>query len=341
MTPHEEGPRPRVLVVDDEDIALEILCETLEKSGYDPVALSDGAEAWRRIQEDQFRIVLTDWEMPGIDGLELCRRIRSRDPLAYTYVILISAHDEPQDLVTGLAAGADDFLAKPANPAELEVRLRNAERVVSLESRDVTIFALAKLVESRDPETGTHLERIQAYCRLLARDLTQHPDAREFVDEGLVHMIVLTCPMHDIGKTGIPDSILLKPGRLNDEEFDVMKTHTRIGGDTLTAALEEYPAADFLRMSRDIALHHHERYDGSGYPAGLAAEDIPLSARIVALADVYDALISKRVYKEAFALGVSRDIILEGRGKHFDPQIVDAFLNCEGEFRRVSETVAG
>ena len=268
------------------------------------------------------RMVISDWNMPNMDGLELCRRIRGHDSFGYIYVILLTSHDSPQKVVEGMSAGADDFISKPFHPAELLVRIRAGERVLSLETRDVAIFALARLAESRDPDTGAHLERVRRYSRALAQQLALRPKHFEEVDAQYIQLIYLTSPLHDIGKVGIPDSVLLKPARLTPSEFEVMKTHATLGAETLDAALREYPGATFLQMARDIAATHHERFDGSGYPAGLVGTEIPLCGRIVALADVYDALTSKRVYKDAFSHASARHIIREESGSHFDPEVV-------------------
>jgi putative two-component system response regulator len=244
-----------------------------------------------------------------------------------------------ENLIVGLNAGADDFLTKPFQPDELRTRLRTAERIVNLESRDLIIFSLAKLAESRDPETGAHLERIREYCRILGEYLCNQPGFSDQIDADYVRTLYQTSPLHDIGKVGIPDEVLLKPGKLTHEEFEVMKQHARIGGETLDAALHAHPRAEYLRLARDIAWCHHERFDGKGYPHGLAGEEIPLCARIVAVADVYDALTTKRVYKPAFSHDVARSIILEGRGTQFDPALVDAFLAREDEFIEVRQAL--
>jgi putative two-component system response regulator len=212
--------------------------------------------------------------------------------------------------------------------------------VVSLENRDVAIFALAKLAESRDPETGAHLERVRTYCKIIATELSLVPKFGGRIDDEFVRLIYLTSPLHDIGKVGIPDSVLLKPGRLSDREFEAMKLHAEIGAQTLDAALQEFPGVTFLEMARDIAWAHHERWDGSGYPKGLEGEAIPLSARIAALADVYDALTSKRVYKGAFAHDVAVSMIVSESGKHFDPDIVAAFVRTQGQFLEVRNRFA-
>jgi putative two-component system response regulator len=237
-----------------------------------------------------------------------------------------------ENCIHGLQAGADDFLTKPFQPQELRQRLRTGERILSLESRDLMIFAMAKLTESRDNETGAHLERMREYSRILAEELSDWPKYSQVIDGEYVQLLYLTSPLHDIGKVGVPDSVLLKPGKLTSDEFEVMKTHTTLGGDTLGALVRARPEATFLAMAQEIALTHHERYDGAGYPRGLKGLDIPLCGRIVALADVYDALTSKRVYKAAFSHETARGIILDGRGTQFDPDVVQAFLEREGEF---------
>jgi putative two-component system response regulator len=212
------------------------------------------------------------------------------------------------------------------------VRLSVAERIISLENKNLLVFTLAKLAESRDCETGAHLDRMREYSRLLAEHLSKSEGYASEVDADYVRTIYLTSPLHDIGKVGIPDHILLKPGKLTVDEYEVMKQHALIGSQTLDAALQAYPSAQYLRFARDIAQSHHEKFDGTGYPHGLAGKAIPLCARIVAVADVYDALTTKRVYKEAFSHEVAKDIILKGRGTDFDPDVVDAFLAQEENF---------
>jgi putative two-component system response regulator len=194
------------------------------------------------------------------------------------------------------------------------------------------IFAMAKLTESRDVDTGAHLERMREYSRILAEELSTWPKFSEIIDGDYVQLLYLTSPLHDIGKVAVSDSVLLKPGRLTPEEFEQMKKHTIYGGDTLQSVAAARPEAHFLVMARDIALTHHERFDGKGYPYGLSGERIPLCGRIVALADVYDALTSKRVYKEAFSHEEAKRIILEGCGTQFDPDIVEAFKKREHDF---------
>jgi putative two-component system response regulator len=239
-----------------------------------------------------------------------------------------------------LSAGADDFIAKPFDPEELLLRVHAGERILSLESRDMVVFALAQLAESRDRETGKHLERVRKYAQLLTHRLREAGDFAGQIDDRFAQLVYETSPLHDIGKVGIPDAILLKSGKLTTDEFAVMRTHTTLGAATLDAALEKYPDAEFLRFARDIAACHHERFDGSGYPLGLAGDEIPLCARIVAVADVYDACTSNRVYRAAMTHDEASQIIRTGAGTHFDPAIVAAFLDVAGDVARVCKALA-
>ena len=330
----------KILLCDDDEISLELLSGALEQQGYDVATATNGRQALDLLERGDCRLVISDWEMPIMSGLELCRAVRAGDLPNYVYIILLTSRDEAEDTIEGMSAGADDFLTKPFNPEELVVRIRAGQRVLSLETRDLTIFSLAKLAEARDPDTGAHLERVRRYSKALAQHLATTDKHKDVVSNELVRLIYLTSPLHDIGKVAIPDAVLLKPGHLNAREFEIMKSHTTIGAGTLEAALREHPEAGFLRVARDIALSHHERFDGSGYPNGLAGESIPLCARIVALADVYDALTSRRVYKREFDHDVARSIILDGRASHFDPDVVDAFLACEERFRAIRQQYA-
>jgi putative two-component system response regulator len=207
-------------------------------------------------------------------------------------------------------------------------------------TRDVAIFALAKLAESRDPETGAHLERVQCFCKALAKQLQLMGAYADQIDAEFLSLLYSTSPLHDIGKVGIPDGILLKPGRLSDHEYELMKMHTTIGAETLDAALQRFPDTPFLVMARQIAATHHERFDGTGYPNRLKGDQIPLAGRIVAVADVFDALSSKRVYKEAFCHDVAKGLILKESGTHFDPAVVAAFEACEAEFHEIRDRFA-
>jgi putative two-component system response regulator len=327
----------QVLVVEDDDISRMMLENTLTHAGFEVITASDGLEALEQLHAGTCRLVITNWDMFPMNGIELCHAIRRGQFAGYIYVILLTSHDSQRATIEGLSSGADDFIKKPFDPAELAVRVRVGERVVALESREVTIFALAKLAESRDPETGAHLERVRNYCRVLARHMSMQPKFAHQIDGDFVRLIFVTSPLHDIGKVGIPDNVLLKRGMLTPEEFEIMKTHATLGAETLGAALEQFPYAQFLRMAHEIAATHHEHWDGSGYPRGLRGEAIPLSGRIVAVADVYDALSSKRVYKDAYSHEVARNIIADGAGTHFDPDIVAAFLACEDQFLAIRD----
>lgn len=327
----------KIVTVDDDCLALEMLRVTLEEQGHTVSTATDGTEALDLIASTECQVVISDWNMPKLNGIELCRAIRSRDADGYIYVLLLTARDSMQSRQEGFSAGADDFITKPFEPEDLVCRLRVAERMLALESRDLTIFAMAKLAESRDSDTGKHIERVQSYASSLTRNLYQRGVFAEQIDHSFIKLIHETSPLHDIGKVAIPDCILLKPGRLCDEEFAIMKQHTTFGADTLEAAAAKRPGARFLRVAAEIAASHHERWDGTGYPEGLRGNEIPLAARIVAVADVYDAMTSKRVYKAACTHIMARAEILKGRGTHFDPEIVDAFIAVESEFLGIQE----
>jgi putative two-component system response regulator len=327
----------RLLIVDDDEISLEMTTAMLSRRGYQVDTAADARQALDLLAGGLHRVVISDWEMPGMSGPELCEAIRATDFGGYIYTILLTGRNKNSDSVIGLNAGADDFITKPVDPDQLAARIRIAERILSFQTQDVTIFALAKLAESRDPETGAHLERVRGYSKVLADHLTAQAGLQGHSGPGYAQLIYQTSPLHDIGKVGIPDHVLLKPGRLSDDEFEIMKSHTLLGARTLEAALKEHPEASFLRMALDIALTHHERWDGTGYPNGLKGEAIPLCGRVVALADVYDALTSKRVYKDAFSHSIAKAIILKDAGTHFSPQLVEAFLATEPAFTRIRE----
>jgi putative two-component system response regulator len=327
----------RILLADDDPQILEYYREVLNEAGYATVTARSGQEAIRLLNNETFEVAILDWMMPEPNGLELCAAIRSSIPGKYTYTILVSGRSEIDDVLSGLRSGADDYLRKPVHPEELLLRVEVAKRILSLGARHVAVFMMAKLAESRDPDTGKHLERMRDYSWLLAKRLA--PEYSEITPE-FIDNIYHASPLHDIGKVGIPDSILLKPAGLTEQEFEVMKTHTTLGSQTLDAALEKYPDTSYLQQARDIALSHHENYDGSGYPNGLQGHDIPLSGRIVALADVYDALTSRRPYKRAFDHHRAKGIILE-RQAHFDPMVLSAFFELEEEFLAIKESMEG
>jgi putative two-component system response regulator len=334
-----------VLVVDDDAITRQFLAYTLRNAGYTVSTAKNGAEAFERFLIDPYQLIVSDWNMPEMNGLDLCRAVRRADCRSYVYFILLTTHDRPEDAIAGLGAGADDYVRKPVDPGELIMRVNAGQRVINLETRGLTIFALAKLAESRDPETGEHLERVRNYCRLLSRTMGEiHPKYAGTIDDNYTQLIYETSPLHDIGKVAIPDSILLKPGRLTPDEFAIMKTHTLRGAEAIAAMRSVFPNASFLEMAHAIILSHHEKYDGGGYPHGLAGENIPLCSRIMAVADVYDALTSVRVYKAAYSHDEAARIIVGDSGRHFDPDVVAAFEHCAVEFdrlrARLSETHA-
>ncbi|MGZ9046251.1 MAG: HD domain-containing phosphohydrolase, partial [Telluria sp.] len=225
------------------------------------------------------------------------------------------------DIVEGLSVGADDFIVKPFRSAELLLRVRTGERLLSLETRDIAIFAMAKLAESRDKETGHHLERVRCYSQMLARQLMANSAYQDQIDDGFVRLMYETSPLHDIGKVGIPDSILLKPGKLTPEEWEIMKQHPTVGLSILDGS-----SRPILKAAAVIAHQHHEKYDGSGYPQGLKGEDIHKYARIVAVADVFDALSHKRCYKEAWPIDQVVGHLREIAGHHLDPQYVELLI---------------
>jgi len=327
----------KILIVDDDELSLAITEKVLKSTGYQTFLAEDGEQALEILRNEDIQIVISDWDMPVMDGLELCKILRSNPAVGYIYFIMITAKSRKEDMLVGLGAGVDDFISKPMEPSELILRVRNGERILSLETTAVTLFSLAKLAESKDTDTGNHLERIRVYSRLLATQLMLNPAISQTVAPKFPDLLYQTSPLHDIGKVGIPDYVLLKPGSLNDKEWAIMKRHTIIGAETLNAALTQFPHAEFLRLARDIAQGHHERWDGTGYPSGLKGDQISLSARIVAVADVYDALTMKRVYKSAILHDVACGIILESAGTHFDPQVIEAFQAVNDSFLEVKQ----
>ena len=327
----------RILIVDDDELSLAILEGVLDEMGYQVERACNGREAIERLRSGEIHIVITDWEMPEMNGLELCRAIRADDFAGYIYIIMLTSRDGGQQKVEGLHAGADAFLVKPLNTEEMIVSLKTAERILSLETRDLAMFALAKLSESRDPETGAHIERVQSYARVVANYLSKTEKHRGIIDAEFIRLIHQTSPLHDIGKVAIPDSILLKPGKLTDDEMAIMRTHVTIGAQTLDASRQRFPNVRFLQIARDITMSHHERWDGTGYPEKLKGDQIPLAARIVAVADVYDALTSRRVYRDAMTHVQAKTYILRERGLHFDPDVVEAFIQTERQFITIRE----
>ena len=345
------GPEPRtVLIVDDAPENLTVLGEVLAPH-YRVRAANSGSKALRvAASEPRPDLILLDIMMPDMDGYAVLEQLRADPATRDTPVMFVTAMDAITDEEKGLDLGAVDYLTKPIQPAIVLARVRahlelkqardwlrdqnaflEAEVARRMEDnlrvQDVSIRALARLAEVRDPETGNHLLRTQAYVRALARRLAAHPRFEATLTPCFIEIVAKSAPLHDIGKVGIPDHILLKPGPLTPDEWTIMKTHAKLGRDALEAAERDLERPiEFLGTAKEIAHWHHERWDGTGYPDGLAGEAIPASARLMAIADVFDALISARVYKAPIALDRAVVIMAEGRGTHFDPDMADAFL---------------
>ncbi|WP_372053234.1 two-component system response regulator (plasmid) [Tistrella mobilis] len=359
--------RKTILLVDDTPSNLTIVNAVL-KDDYRTRIATGGAKALEIAAAAEGRpdLVLMDVMMPGMDGYEVCRRLKADPATADIPVIFLTALHDERDERAGFAAGGVDFITKPFSPeivrarvrthlalreanarlarqnAELERRVEERTRELAL-VRDLTIFSLASLAETRDNETGNHIRRTQTYVRELALALRDHPRFRAELDDATIDLLYKSAPLHDIGKVGVPDAILLKPGRLTPEEFEVMKQHAEFGRAAIAAAEARIGSGNgnsFLRYAREIAHTHHEKWDGSGYPRGLAGDAIPLSGRLMAVADVYDALICRRIYKPAYSHATAVDIITQGRGTHFDPDIVDAFLTIADRFREIAAEFA-
>ncbi len=334
MMPSEPGPAPergaKVLVADDDIAQRLLLRNTLEINRYQVVEAENGADALDRLSDDpNIRLLLTDLAMPSMDGYELIRTIRRRE-IRYTYIIVLTGMDDRDSLIRALSLGADDYLIKPVFPDELKLRLEGGKRLIRLESQEALIFSMAKLAEYRSEETGYHLERVAQYTRLLARDLVKHhPELGMTLN--LADEIAMVSPLHDLGKVAIPDRILHKPGRLTADEWTVMKTHTAIGAKFIREIHEKTGSA-YLWLGYEIAMFHHERWDGNGYPDGLAGEKIPISAQIMAICDVYDALTSDRCYKASYSHEKVKSILLSERGRQFNPLLIEAFLRTETMF---------
>lgn len=369
MLPPESGDRlvipqhPIVLLVDDQRIIAEALRRILSREQDIALHVCDrGTSAVTEAVRVAPTVILQDLVMPDADGLDLVNAYRAEPATSLVPLIVLSAHEEAAIKAEAFARGADDYLVKLPDPVELIARIRyhsrayrsalqakawqaaERERALAerqrdmLRSRNTLIFALAKLAESRDTETGEHLERIAAYSRVLAEQLrVTTPD---LTDDWILNL-QLASSLHDIGKVGIPDAVLLKPGRLTPEERLVIERHPAIGAEALDAILARQPGDSLLAMARNIAAGHHERWDGTGYPDRLAGEAIPLEARIVSVADVYDALTSKRIYKPAMSHEEALRVIVEGRGAQFDPQVVDALMQCEIVFREAGAVLQG
>jgi putative two-component system response regulator len=347
---------PKVLLVDDNTANLQVLRENLDGLGYKLLIAKSGKSALEIVRKACPDLLLLDIMMPEMDGYEVCRRLKAAEESRHIPVIFLTAMADAEDEAKGLALGAVDYITKPINPYLVRARVRNhlelkrhrdhLEQLVRVKTREVQltqavmIESLATLAEYRDPETGGHIKRTQNYVKALAVKLKDHPRFRDLLDEQTIELLYLSAPLHDIGKVGVRDNILLKPGRLEDAEFAEMQKHTLFGEEALRITEQKLGKSTFLRHAREIAGSHQEKWDGSGYPRGLKGEAIPVSGRLMALADVYDALISKRVYKPPFPHAKAVQIIQEGRGTHFDPDVVDAFVALEDTFRNIALTFA-
>ena len=351
-----------ILVVDDTPENITVICELL-KPLYSVRVSTNGRRALDFAAAiPRPDLILLDVMMPEMDGYEVLCRLKELPETRDIPVIFITALDGTEDESHGLELGAADYITKPIRPtvmlarvrAQLELkqardrlcdqnawletevarRMRQNQRI-----QDASMRALASLAETRDNETGNHILRTQAYVNILANELAKQPHHNDILTPAIIDSYTKAAPLHDIGKVGIPDEILNKPGQFEPEEWIIMQTHARIGSDAIWRAIqnEEYQSElDFLRIAMEISHYHHEKWDGSGYPEGLKGNSIPLSARLMALADVFDALISKRVYKSAFTVDKAIEIIIEGKGKHFDPEIVEAFLARLDDFRIIA-----
>ncbi|HVO02881.1 MAG TPA: two-component system response regulator [Candidatus Cybelea sp.] len=364
MTDASEANLPTILVVDDQPSNLSLITGLLK--GHYRVKVSRSGEKALDIANSDLPpdLVLLDIMMPGMDGYEVCRRLKAERRTRHVPVVFLTAKSKSEDEQLGLEVGAVDYITKPISPPILLARVKNhlqlkvsadflKDKNAYLEGevyrrtrevqaiQDVTILTMASLAETRDNETGNHIRRTQHYVKALALKLKDHPRFSAFLTDRTIELLFKSAPLHDIGKVGIPDRILLKPGKLTPEEFEIMKTHTTLGRDAIEQAERQLGTpVEFLRFAKEIAYSHQEKWDGSGYPEGLAGDKIPISARLMAVADVYDALISRRVYKAPFTHERSVEMIAEGRGKHFDPDITDAFLAIREEFQAIAHRFA-
>jgi putative two-component system response regulator len=356
--------KPTILVVDDTPDNIDLLCAVLEQDYRTKIAVN-GERALKIANGDSKPdLILLDIMMPGMSGYDVCKQLKANPATRDIPVIFVTAMSEITDEQMGLSLGAADYITKPVSAPivlariktqlamkrvhdflrdqnsflDAEVKRRTAE-VAALQ--DVTIHTMASLAETRDNETGNHIRRTSWYVKALAERLRHHPRFADFLDDATIELLFKSAPLHDIGKVGIPDRILLKPGRFEPHEMEIMKTHTTLGRDAIISAERELGIeVDFLKYAKEIAYGHQEKWDGSGYPEGLAGDAIPVSARLMALADVYDALISRRVYKDGMSHEQAVAIIAEGRGKHFDPDVTDAFLDIQQQFVEIAQRYA-
>lgn len=352
-----EGATNNILIVDDTLENLQVLSGMLRDSGYKARPVPSGHLAIQAAMAEPPDLILLDIMMPEMNGYEVCEKLKSTPELQEIPVIFMSALTETLDKVKAFKAGGVDYITKPFQYEEVKARVEThlsihsmrrdlekynkyLEQVVQEKVKEITehqmatIFALAKLAESRDDDTGKHLERVQSLCELLAKCLKEDSIYSQGISDSFIKNIYYASPLHDIGKVGIPDSVLLKPGKLTPEEFVIMKTHAAIGANTLEAVKGRFPNNSFIETGIEIAHYHHENWNGTGYPSGLSGTAIPLSARIMKLTDVYDALRSKRVYKPALPHEEAKKIILQGEGTQFDPEIIRVFSTHDKLFEQ-------
>jgi putative two-component system response regulator len=352
--------KPDILVVDDTPANLHLLANMLKERGYKTRPVPSGMLALQAALSDPPDLILLDIHMPAMDGYEVCQSLKADDRLKDIPVIFISALNEVLDKVRAFSVGGMDYITKPFQFDEVQARVethlkirrlqeelerhnRQLGKLVQSQVKKISdtqmalIFALAKLAESRDDDSGMHLERVQTLCRKLAEGLSGQGRFGSQVDDKFIETIFHASPLHDIGKVAIPDRILLKPGKLTDEEFGIMKTHAALGAEKLEAVQRKFPGNNFLDMGIAIAKYHHEKWNGQGYPQGLAGEAIPLAARIMAVVDVYETLRAKRCYKDAYSHEESVDIIVSSSGTHFDPEIVKIFVDLKDDFRKLRD----
>lgn len=340
-----------VLIVDDTEINIDILFETIGNL-YNISTAADGESALEKVTEQAPDLILLDIMMPGIDGYEVCRRLKGDQKTTHIPIIFLTSMTSLLEEEKGLKLGAVDYITKPFTPELVKARVKNQlqlklyqdkleelvkQRTVELElTQEITIECMGTLAEYRDSETGGHIQRTKYYVKALAEKLKHHPKFSSFLTEKTIDLLCKSAPLHDVGKIGVPDHILLKPGKLTVDECEEMKRHTIYGRDTIKRAEERLGEKSFLYLAHEMAESHQEKWDGSGYPNGWSGEQIPISGRIMALADVFDAIISKRIYKESIPHSKAVQIIFEGRGRHFDPDIVDAFMELTEEFRSIA-----
>lgn len=342
----------KVLIVDDTPENIRILMGILEDQ-YDVSVAINGEKALKiAAMEPSIDLILLDIMMPEMDGYEVCSKLKANRKTANIPVIFVTALAADENEEKGLGLGAVDYITKPFNPALVRARVKNHLEVKNYRdkleemvrdktselmiTRDVAIETLGSLAEYRDPETGCHIKRTMHYVRLLAEKLQHHPNFKNFLSDEMIEHLWKSAPLHDVGKVGVPDSILLKPGKLTPEEFVEMQNHAVHGRDVLTDSASKLGPNSFLKIAQEMAYTHHEKWDGSGYPQGLKGLEIPVSGRLMAVADVYDALITRRVYKPALTHHQAVDMIRDGSGTAFDPEIVELFLQFEDNFRRIA-----